>query len=414
MKRLTLLTILLVVVGLTAGFALDVKPSAELTGSGTVKWGVDLDTGYTGFLNEAEAELIVSLFAEDTEETNKGEGDWYGSITLSDVELFWTNGEQTPGFELTIDDHILAADPHVLTWAFGAEPGVEATIVGLGGNLVIGVFDAPTIGFDFVEAIEDDEDDDYVVPDYEDPTLVGGDYAQYGTFVSYNVSEMLMLGFEVVSEDDWTLNAAQAYAFALEVQVKLGGIEFDAGANYGVNYATDPFGFGAKVAYSSDALEAWAGIDAESDAAFAWEAGAGATITLMEGVTAELGVVYGDTYYQDLDAMVAFTEPGDAGLVDGLDASLKVWILDVLDDAADDDLEYAVAFDAGYQMGKAYPHFGVEYGDPNDAAAYLDVYVHCDYDLFEAAPTTAFIEWDSGDLLGSELGTLVVGVTVEY
>jgi len=41
MKRLTLLTILLVVVGLASGFALEVKPAFSLSGSATLTWGID-------------------------------------------------------------------------------------------------------------------------------------------------------------------------------------------------------------------------------------------------------------------------------------------------------------------------------------------------------------------------------------
>jgi len=398
MKRLTLLTILLVVVGLTAGFALEVKPSFELSGLGQVTWGIDLDDFSTGFENYAEADLTVNLFAEDTEDTKKGDGDWYGSITLSDIELYWTADEAT-GAALN-----------------GDALGVEAKIIGLGGDLAIGVYNAPDIGYNYVVAVEDDEDDDYVVPEDEGDGLIGGglyDTLAYGTYVSYTVSEMLMLGFDIVSGDTHILNDAQQYAFGFEVQLLFGAIEVDAGVCYGFNYATSPFGFGAKVAYSSDPVDAWVGFDGEVDGGFAWEVGGGATFTLAEGVTADLGVVYGGSY-QDLDAKVAFTEPGEAGLVDGLDATLTVWVLDVLDDAADDDLEYQVNFDAGYQMGKLYPHFGVEYGDPNDAAAYLEVYVHCDYDLFEAAPTTLFVEWTSGDLLASALGEFLIGVKVEY
>lgn len=396
MKRLTLLTILLVVVGLASGFGLELKPSFELTGSASVEWGIDLSDWSTGFLNSAEADLTLNLFAEDTEDTKKGEGDWYGSITLSDIEAYFT-ADEAAGVVLN-----------------GEALGVEATIVGMGGDLVIGVFDAPTIGFDFVTEIEDDADDDYVVPDDEDPTLVGGDYGMYGTFVSYNISEMLMLGFEVVSEDEWIANDAQAYAFALEVQVTLDALEIDAGVNYGFNYATSPLGFGVNVAFANDMVDAWVGFDGELvGGAFAYEVGGGATFTLLETVTAEFGVVYGADF-QDLDAKVVFTEPGEAGLVDMLDASLTVWVLDVLDDAADDDLEYEVLFEAGYEMGKLYPHFGVEYGDPNTGAAYMEVFVHCDVDLFEAAPTTLYVEWNSGDLLASALGEFLVGVSVEY
>jgi hypothetical protein len=84
MKRLTLLTILLVVVGLTAG-ALELKPAFTLSGSATLEWGIDLDNMTTGFLNSAAADLTVTLLAADGTDTHAGKDGWYGSITISNV-----------------------------------------------------------------------------------------------------------------------------------------------------------------------------------------------------------------------------------------------------------------------------------------------------------------------------------------
>jgi len=391
MKRLTLLTILLVVVGLTAGFALELKPSFELSGSATLTWGVDLETGYTGFLNEAEADLTLTLLAEDGTAVNSGEGDWYGWIEISDLELFWTDAFGGGG-----------------TWnADGL--GVSAKIVGLGGALAIGVYDAPDLALDFVTAIESDADD---VRDDTESDGVGVDYAGFGTYVSYNISEMLMVGLNVVSENDWTLNSAQAYAFGLDVQVKIAPLTIDAGVNYGFNYASNVLGAGIKVAADLDAIDAWVGFDAQVTGGFAFDVGGGVEATLAEGVTAALDVVYGAAF-NDLDIAFVFTEPGDAGLVDGLDASLTVYFLDIADS-----MEYEVILEAGYKMGKLYPHFGVTYGDPanpTDDPAFLSAFLHCDYDLFEKAPTTLFVEWNDVYFLPSvALGTLTVGVTVSY
>jgi hypothetical protein len=206
MKRLTLLTILLVVVGLTAG-ALELKPAFTLSGSATLQWGIDLDSGYTGFKNSAAADLTVTLMAADGTDTHAGTGDWYGSITISNVEL---------GF---------ASDEALAAYITGGALGVSAKIVGLAGALAIGVYSAPDLLIDFVAAIENADVDDTVV-DIEG--TLSTDYGQYGTYVSYTLSPALMVGLEVVSENDWTLNAAQAYAVALDVQAKFAPLTINA------------------------------------------------------------------------------------------------------------------------------------------------------------------------------------------
>jgi hypothetical protein len=425
MKRLTLLTILLVVVGLTAGFALEVKPSFTLSGSGTLQWGIDLDTGATGFLNSAASDLVVSLIAADSSDTHKGTGDWYGEITISNLELYWTDGSPTPGFSLAIDDHVFTDDQvtvgdvtlaHVLTWTLGAEATVAAKIVGLGGDLAIGAYAAPDLLLDFVAAIEADSDAADDVVDSE--TSLSTDYATYGTYVSYNVSEALMVGLEVVSEGDWTTNTAQAYAAALDVQAKFAPLTINAGANFGLNYASNPIGLGLKVAADTAMVDGWVGFDGQIVAStFDWEAGAGVTFTIIEVVTADFGVVYNDNAFNNLDVKFVLTEPAAKGLVDNLDATLTVYLLDIA--SATDDIEYEIIFAAGYLMGKLYPHFGVTFGDasnPVDLDPSLSMYAHVDYTLFDAAKTVLSLAWDSGDLLAtpSVMGTIIAGVTITY
>jgi hypothetical protein len=324
--------------------------------------------------------------AADGSDTHAGKDGWYGSITLSDVELYFTD----------------AATINM------PNPAVAAKIVGMGGKAVIGVNGAPDLALDFVGAIEATAD---TVVDVE--TDLGTDYGQYGTYFSYTASDALTVGLEVVSENDWNLNVNNAYAFALDVLAKFAPLTINAGANYGVNYAANPIGFGFKVAADTAMVDGWVGFDGNYDTAFAWEVGAGATVTLMETVTAAVSVVYGDPQFDNLDVKFVFTEPAAKGLVDKLDATLTVYVLDLLGVAG---LEYEVIFTGGYDTGKLYPHFGVTYGDSNAAAASMTAFVHVNYDLFDAAATVLTVEWNSGDLLAATpvMGDLTVGVTVTY
>ncbi len=93
MKRLTLLTILLVAVGLASGFSLELKPGFTLTASAKLSWGIDLDTMHTGFKNAETIDAYVWFFKDETTDTHQGEGDWYGVIKVKDLELFWYTNE---------------------------------------------------------------------------------------------------------------------------------------------------------------------------------------------------------------------------------------------------------------------------------------------------------------------------------
>ncbi|HSV93821.1 MAG TPA: hypothetical protein VLH81_12125, partial [Desulfobacterales bacterium] len=232
-------------------------------------------------------------------------------------------------------------------------------------------------------------------------------------YFSYTVSEALMVGLEAVSENDWNLNLNNAYAVALDVQAKFAPLTINAGVNMGFEYAANPVGFGVKVAADTAMVDGWVGFDGQYDTAFVWEVGAGATVTLMETVTAAVSVVYGDPQFDNLDVKFVFTEPAAKGLVDMLDASLTVYLLDLLGVAG---LEYEVILTAGYDTGKLYPHFGVKYGADNAAVDFMTAFVHVNYDLFAAAATVLFVEWNSGDLLAATpvMGDLTVGVTITY
>lgn len=382
MKRLTLLTILLVVVGLTAG-ALEVKPAFTLSGSAVLNWGLDLDTMDTGFRNTATADLVVTLMAADGTDTHAGKDGWYGSITLSDV-----------------DASLDAANAAVIP-----TPGVAAKIVGMGGMVSIGVYAAPDLALDFVAPIEG-----AVAGVRELEGDVGVDYNGNGTYISYTMSEAIMFGLEFISSNDWTV-INDSYALAVDVQAKFAPLTINAGVNYGFGSFGEIIGLGVKVAADTAMVDGWVGFDASvAGATFAFDVGVGATVTLMETVTAALSVVYGDSF-DDLDIKIVFTEPPAKGLVDMLDLTLTAYILDIAGVAG---LEYEVILDGGYVAGILYPNFTVTYGDANNALAFMTVMVGADVAIL---PLTKFtLYWTSGDLLLATpvMGTIIAGVTVTY
>lgn len=93
--------VVLIAFALTGGmmFAEDVvasEPTVTISGYGQVTWGVDLDTGATGFKNESEAKLTIPLLTKQSN-TKTGEA-ISGEITLKDLEIdFGTDGNIATG-----------------------------------------------------------------------------------------------------------------------------------------------------------------------------------------------------------------------------------------------------------------------------------------------------------------------------
>jgi hypothetical protein len=332
MKRLTLLTILLVVLGLTAGFAIDLMPAVTVGGDATLSWGIDLDTMDTGFTNAFTVNFDITFLAA-TDDTHKGEGDVYGAITLGGFSFLGDNA--TPAITL----------PTVTAWI-------------MAGPAEIGVYSAPDFAIDKVAAIEADTDATDEILEDESATDVAPDYDGAGTYVKYPVGPIALKAM-VLSDSDWNNDPADNdYALGLDVAATLGPAALGVTFFYDLDAAAMGVGVGATV--TAGPVVATAGFDGAYAATFAWEAGAGLTFTIMEGVTAEAKAVYGDAF--DLDVMVALTEAEAKGLVDNLAFGVTGYILDVLAG-----LEYKVVVTGGYKMGNITPSFSLTYGDPFEA-----------------------------------------------
>lgn len=182
MKRLTLLTILLVVVGLTAGFAIDVKPTFSLSGSATVKWGVDLITMNHGFNNTADASFTLTLLPKDGTESKTAKDAWYGAISFANLEFYWTD----------------AGVP-----VFGpADTDITAKIVGMGGNLEIAIYAKPSLKYEYAGFVPlFSEDAGYDTTGAVTPTTA----VTGGLKISYTIAGIGTLSAKVASNGDWGL-----------------------------------------------------------------------------------------------------------------------------------------------------------------------------------------------------------------
>jgi len=459
MKRIALLTVLLLVVGLTAGFAAELKPTLTLSGSATVTFGFDLDSSAVGFKNEADADMTLTFVAEDSTDTHAGaEGvTAYGSITFNDVEII-----------LGGDDK--AANPWAMSdWLTDGD--VEAKIVV--GNLGFGVYGAPSLEFENLDKIEnDDVDDDVVDKDESDPTFGGAFGTNYGTWLSYAFAPVTVK-VEVVSNGDWagadagdttyetyiadgteevettgdyidgatgvavtagtTLTANKLYikpvagadainandesnfAFGGSVVLDLKPLTVTLGVSE--DYVNSVTGFNAKLALAMAPIDAWVGFEGQSAAELTYAAGGGLTFTLAEGVTLATSFLYGDAF-NGADVKIVFTEP-EAGLVPGLDDTLTVYLLDIADETLA--MEYEVINTLGYKvaMGEeksARPYATVTYGATNatPSVGVFKAEVGVELNLI---PLTKFtVKYASGNLSADPavMGVVSLGATVTY
>lgn len=410
MKRLAVLGIALLVLASFAFAEVKVEPTVSLSANATLTWGIDLETFDTGFANAADADLTVTFIAKDTKETKAGEGAAYGSITISDIEFYFGGND--------------AADDSwdsVSGWL--ADTDVSAKIVV--GPVEISVYNAPGFSTGAFTSIENGDYDDDIVDDDESDYEAGGDpWADdtWGTSASMTLGPLAAKVILVSDGYDGT-TADNNYAAGLEATLTAGPATVDFGG-YG-NWVGAAYGFYADVGIVAGPIDAWAGFMGNYVGAFGWEAGAGLTFTIIPDTTLDLIVNYGDTT-NGLDLYVCFTEPGDAGFVPNLDASLTFFLLDV--GAADArGIEYEAILSGGYKIAmndtqSVRPYFGFTYGAGNDdaadlAMAYMTANVGAELNLI---PLTTFtIDYSSGDLAqdvaeGADLGEFTVAAKVSY
>jgi len=407
MKRIALLTVLLLVVGLTATFAIDVKPVVAITGTASLTWGYDLDTGFTGFKNTADSSFRVTLLAEDGTDTHAGTGAAYGSITVSNVELFWN------------------ADSAAGAWTGGLlDADLAAKIVVT--PFEIGVYAAPGMTQDFFGIFEDADAPDNVVDSTETAFVMAGSGfgTNYGTWVTGTFGPAAVT-VKVVSNDDWTLNVNNEYAYGGEAVLTFTPLVVSAGAYYGSDLSL----YG-KVALDMAPIVAWAAVEANvPSTGMVLGVGGGLTFTLVKDTTLAATAWYADVF-NGLDLSVVFTEP-EAGLIAGLDTMIKFNLLDV---GTTLDSEWEVVTATGFKIGLnsdatnyVRPYVNFTYGSAtndgvsNYAAPITVMNAEVGAQLAVIPLTVFTVKWVSGAGLGADLasspavlGTVQFVATVTY
>jgi hypothetical protein len=433
MKRFTILAVLLVLLGVSTGFALDLKPSVTLAGNETMTLGYDLNTGAIGFNNETDATLTVILVADDSSDTHKGEGAIYGSITISEFDLYWVDGNENYNQDLSG-----AASAEV-------NPSVSATL--FIPPFSIGL-DAPGMSADVVTEIEANADfDDFSnlvldsIVDNEDALDFVPQYTGYGTSVRYTDPGGLFWA-QIDVKTRYTYAGLdpnnQGLAVGPEFSVTFAPVTFGAGAFYGWGYGASPIAFYVSSTLTiPDMGTASLGVDAQYDSAaadpFFGSFFASAQMNFNKEATSFLLLkVLFETVFSGvdnhLDGYVDFEIPSDT-LVGPLSVSVIGYFLEML--VAD--LEYATKAAVGYKVwseGDMYvkPMVTVSYGKPDALRALAATVVDANGSILVLNPaieiglaanplSTLTFGWSSDNLLLAaepDAGAITMALKITY
>jgi hypothetical protein len=354
MKKLVVLLLAFAVAG--AAFA----QTPALTGSATLSWGIDLDTGYTGFRNVYSAKVTIPFAVADGKKA--GETGWWGEIAVTGITFKLTDdpvvgNDAAPGFTNGVDSD----DSGVIDADEGAAISAKIT----DGTWALSVYSAASPDFAVADVLSSDAD-----------VALATDADKFGTKLSYAANG---LSFAIIasSKGDWgdsdstVTNTLNEYAMGLRAG-------YDISENLGVD-----FGFGYDILDADKEVGVFASTDAKFGALTVF---AGSDMTFLGGF--------------DADAIV----DASYAVMEGLDASAVVYF-----STTDNDIETELAVD--YAVGAI--EAGVWFNDYNalNAAAYeLGVYGGYTLSLAETTELYVYAEYVN-DLTGAT-GTLTPSVVL--
>jgi hypothetical protein len=367
MKKLSILLIGLLLV---SGLAFAEFGAVTVSGSASVTWGVDLNSGATGFANAGTSSVSIALI-DKASATTTGDDGLYGTITVKDYSLKITDGAIVSSIGAVTAS--IMVDPATIT--IYKAPGMSwgnATIID-GTDLAPGLTGANTMGGITIGIPAGPAD----------------------------------LSIYVVSDGDWTSNVANDYAAGLDVSVVAGPATIDLGGFYGWFNASGSWGATAGVALDVAPAAISIGFDIVPGD---WEVSAGAVIDLTEangdGKTGNVALDVSYSEADDLDVALGVAEPKAGGFVDMLYASMAVELLNLTSGA----IGWTVDVDGGYDTGDIDPYFGFGYG--SDSIFDLNVGVILKAGLTGIDNTTITLDYVSTDL-PTDLGIITIKAAVK-
>jgi len=395
MKKLSILLIGLL---LLTGFAFandefEAVPTTDIDITATMTWGVDLNTGYTGFTNAAtwDAELWWLNAADEVGFSKAGDDGLYGSIAITNVNV-------------SVDGGAVVVSMGAITGKIVLSP------------ITIQIYAAPGMSWGNVAMI--DAADAGIAPALVAANVIGG-------FTLILPVDPVTLKVYVVSDGDWITNpnTANDYAAGADATIAVAPITINLGGFYGWFNAAGTWGGTAKAKVSladiMNGLDVTVAADFQDGTPLPWEVGFGTVLNISEAnaddakANVALNVVYGPA--SDLDASVVFTEPKAMGLVDKMAATLTVKLLNLLSGTigwtADVTGEYTL------QDGLT-PSFGFGYGSDQVADLMVKLVLGAAFTGIDL--TTVTLMYDANDLTSmdavetNDIGIFTIAVGIAF
>lgn len=372
-KAIVLLLALMAAVG---AFAQTPVVSADAT----LTWGMDLDTGATGFLNGYSADVTIPFAVEDAEATGEGV---HGYIALTGItfELFSdpTTGAGTLGFN-DVD-------------GYGNPASLEAKIVS--GPLYAMVYSQSDLEFNAAADLLNGEVEGLF------------DANTYGTQIGYD-SEMYDVGLIINSKGDWTTNVDNEYGMGIVASLTFvpDTLALDAGFSYDLTDVTKDMGFwlSVPVTVAGFAITPAADFYIADGADMVFDARLDLGYDITDATNVAVAVYYGGD--EDLEMSIDFEE--DGGFVEGLYLGLGFGYYNALETVvaatwdAYVDLEYTVTLDGDYYV-MPYAYFATDYTNVIELELGVEAFL---------IPNTTFtLDWTTTDL-GNVNGILTFATNV--
>ncbi len=384
MKKLVVLLLAFAVAG--AAFA----QTPALTANSTLSWGVDFDTGYTGFSNASTLTFKVP-FAFTGATSKKGDKGWWGDISVKNLYFVLSDKQLTQNDALTFTDWNDADGDGVVD--SGEKGGVTAFITN--GTWKVSVSNKE--GFDYANAAS--------IYDGDVSAALHADNG--GTTVSYTAGA-LSVGATVASKADWTANTKNEYAFGTNASYKVSDALTVSGAvAFDLLDASKDFGATAKVAYSAAPLTVSVASDMYNNATtsiFDLDVLGTVGYNIMKGLDVTVKGFY-STGDDDLEAKATL-----AYVVDPIDAAVIFGIEDPLTGSKfhfEAYAGYTYAIDAATSLW-VYADFTSDFAGANTLTPEVTL------TNTSIANTTLTLKYNSGelDVLSGKYGTLIAAAKV--